>query len=256
MPRDAAPPEIKYLVVIRTAAIIGLLWLGAILPGLADTFLQMDGVSGPKRADKYSGWLPLTGFSTQGAVGKATPSLTLVRTPDSISPVLALRCAEGAKSASATLESTVTNTLGNGFFLQIRMTNATLTAVADSSGGLASGIQERIQLGCTGLQWTYTQLQPRKPGHVVTPSVRASPAASGPPEELADLQSTGSLIRPGVIALRWNGIPGRTYRLMGATSLEGPFLFIRTLEPTTTSGDTSLELPASGVIQFFRVESE
>jgi type VI protein secretion system component Hcp len=231
-------------------------WLGTIVPGVADTFLQMDGVSGPKRADKYSGWIPLIGFSTQGAVGKALPSLTLVRTPDSVSPVLALRCAEGAKSASGTLESTVTNALGNGFFLQLRMTNVTLGGVTDSSANPAAGIQQTIYLRCTGLQWTYTQLQPRKPGLVVTPAVRASPAASGSMEALPVLQSTGSLVRPGVIALRWNGIPGRTYRLMGASRIEGPFQFIRTLDPIASAGDSLLELPANGVIQFFRVETD
>ena len=229
------------------------------VPTVADTFLQLDGVYGPKRVDKYSGWLSVSRFSLQGAVGKTTPVLTILRTPDAASPVLAVRCADGVKSVSATLESTLTNTLGNGFFLQIRMTNAMLITVADSSASLALGIEERIQLGCSGLQWTYTQLQPRKPGGVATPAVRSvggSSPASGVTADPPALQSSGSLVRPGVIALRWNGIPGRTYRLTGATSLEGPFQFIRTLEPTATAGDTNLELPVSGSMQFFRVETE
>jgi type VI protein secretion system component Hcp len=249
----------RHIVVIRNVVILALLWFGTLVPAVADTFLQLDGVFGPKRADKYSGWLPVSGFNLLGAVGKATPVLKILRPPDIASPVIAVRCADGTKSVSATLESTLTNTLGNGFFLQIRMTNAMLMVVAASSDSLASGIEERIQLGCAGLQWTYTQLQPRKPGRVTTPAVRAIGASSEVSGAMADappLQSTGSLVRPGILALRWNGIPGQTYRLMGATNLEGPFQFIRTLEPAATAGDRRLELPVSGAMQFFRVETE
>lgn len=57
----------------------------------------------------------------------------------------------------------------------------------------------------------------------------------------------------GVVSLSWTPVSGKTYRLVGASSPEGPFEFIRFLNEAEQSAG-QLSIPNTGAHQFFLLE--
>lgn len=230
--------------------------LGAVLSAAADGFLLLDGVFGKARTDKYSGWIPVTTFSCQGPIGRSAGTLLLARSADGVSPVLSLKCADGSRSASATLESTLTNTLGSGYILQLKMTNVVVLAVRDSQATASADVQEAVQLGFGGLQWTYTPIPGRKSTRGSVTELRPGSSSSESMITSPLVQSSGTLVRPGVLSLQWTVSPGKIHRLMESSRLEGPFHLVRVLENPPDGQLGSIELPVQAGNQFFRVEAE
>lgn len=236
------------------------LLFGAVWCSVGDTFLQLDGVFGPSRKDKYSGWIPITGFSSRGASAKtsggALPLLSVVKPVDSVSPVLAIKCSEGVKILSGVMESTVTNKSGAGFFLQVRLTNLLVSACRQSGSLSSTPLTEWVDLSPAAVQWTYTQLA----------GIRTLGAAASRAQAVSDsaeisagepgFRSTGTLLPGGLLRIQWIPVPGRRYRLMGSTRLEGPFEFVRILDGAYGTLEASIEMSTSGAFQFFRVEME
>ncbi len=234
--------------------------LGAAWSGVADSFLQVNGVFGPARKDKYSGWIPVSGFTSRGAPFKTTgtflPLLTVLRSVDSVSPALALKCAEGTRISSAVMESTVTNRNGSGFFLQVRLTNLLVRSFQQAASVSSTPLTEQVDLASASIQWTYTALTTSR-----VAATGASPLAARVGEASADapesnFHSTGTLLPGGVLRLEWTPVPGGRFRLMGSARLEGPFEFVRTLDAGDGGTRTAIEIPTSGPFQFFRVELE
>lgn len=245
---------------MKSILTVFLLVFGAAWCGLGDSFLQLNGVDGPSRKDKYSGWIPITGFSSRGAssktVGGALPLFSAVKPVDSVSPSLAVKCSEGAKILSGVMESTVTNKSGAGFFLQVRLTNLVVSACRQSGSQFSSPLTELVDLSPATIQWTYTQLAGIR---TLGAAASRAQAVSGSLENAAGepgFRSTGTLLPGGVIRIQWTPQPGRRYRLMGSPRLEGPFEFVRNLDDSSATDEASIELPTSGPFQFFRVERE
>ncbi len=67
------------------------------------------------------------------------------------------------------------------------------------------------------------------------------------------LRSTGSMVRPGVIALTWTVVPGKAYRLLGAGTVDGPYQFVRNLDTPASGSVGSVEIEATAAHRFFRV---
>lgn len=66
---------------------------------------------------------------------------------------------------------------------------------------------------------------------------------------------SGVLARDGATSLNWEPAPDKSYRLMGATSPDQPFQFIRFLTEAE-AGAGQIRLPASASFQFFILEAE
>lgn len=236
------------------------LLFGAVWCGFGDAFLKLDGVVGPSRKDNYSGWVFVTGFTSRGGSpktsGGALPLLSVVKPVDSVSPVLALRCSEGARILSGVLESTVTNKSGAGFFLQVRLTNLFISSCRQSGSRSSTELTELVDLSPAAVQWTYTQLAGIRPkGVAASRALAVSGGAENAAGELG-FRSTGTLLPGGVLRIQWIPVPGRRYRLMGSARLEGPFEFVRILDGASGTPEASIEMSTSGPFQFFRVEME
>lgn len=71
------------------------------------------------------------------------------------------------------------------------------------------------------------------------------------------LRTTGLTLGNGRVQIRWNAVPGRAYRLLGATNLDQPFEFLRLTEPALTeNAEAELTLDPTAVRQFFVVEPD
>ena len=253
-------------VVVLTAArmksilTVFLLLFGAAWCSVGDAFLQLDGVVGPSRKDKYSGWIPITAFSSRRASAKtsggAPPMISVVKPVDSVSPLLAIRCSDGTKILSGLMESTITNKSGAGFFLQVRMTNLVVSSSRQSGSLSSDPLTDSVDFSPGAIQWTYTQLAGIRSLGAAASRVQA---VSGSVENAAGepgFRSTGTLLPGGLLRIQWTPVPGRRYRLTGSARLEGPFEFVRILDGASGTPEASIEMSTSGAFQFFRVEME
>ncbi len=66
-------------------------------------------------------------------------------------------------------------------------------------------------------------------------------------------RTTGTQIQPGKIALRWTRVAGKSYRLLAAATLEGPFEFVQMIEPADGPEGT-IEVDTTPAHQFYIVE--
>lgn len=80
-------------------------------------------------------------------------------------------------------------------------------------------------------------------------------AGTIPNEANSTFRVSGARTAAGGASLSWEGAPGKTYRLMAATSPSGPFEFIRFLTEEEASAG-NLQLPTTGSFQFFILELE
>lgn len=66
-------------------------------------------------------------------------------------------------------------------------------------------------------------------------------------------RTTGTQVQPGKFILKWARATGKTYRLLAAASLDGPFEFVQFVEPADGPEGT-LEVDATPAHQFYIIE--
>lgn len=129
----------------------------------ADIFLKMDPIKGESTADRREGQVDINSFQFAAGPnnknGRVCPSdITLTKLVDSASPALLAGSLVGTVFPKATL-SFVKAGATNFEYLTIELTNVTVTAIAQSSGG--DRASESLSLGYASGVYKYTPQDPK-----------------------------------------------------------------------------------------------
>ena len=138
------------------------LWLCGVFRAQAsmDIFLALDGVPGESIASGFADQIVIESFSTGlGNSGGGAPSfydLSLSHALDKASPVLMLKCAQGATIATAVLTCRTLSGAKPVPFYVIRLTNVKVTSVAVAGSGGGDRPTENFTLSFESIEWEYT----------------------------------------------------------------------------------------------------
>jgi type VI secretion system secreted protein Hcp len=147
-----------------------LFWI-SVPQALADFYLFLDGVPGESQAVGHRDEISLDSFgmgiSNSGSGQPALSDITLTKPLDKSSPLLMLKCANGAAIPSAVLTCyRIIGGVSRKFYV-IRLTDVKVTQI--SQGGSAGGLPyDTFSLNYRTIEWEYTPHDPNK-GAPLTP---------------------------------------------------------------------------------------
>ena len=153
----------------RSIVLCALAWLlcGAVrVQAAIDAYLFLDGIPGESTAAGFVDQIVIDSFSmgvaNAGGARAQLSDLNLMHALDKASPLLMLKCAQGATIPSAVLTvRTITSSGKPVPFYVIRLTNVKVTSVQVSGAtGGAARPSESFSLNYETIEWEYTPITP------------------------------------------------------------------------------------------------
>lgn len=237
---------------VLTALIILALGLNALRAGF-EIFLEVPNAPGEAVERNHKDWIDILSFShTMNRTAQLAPalhsSLYLEKRLDKASPNLALFCSRGDVLPSAQIDF-IRNDQTAIRFYQINLSNALVTVAQSSGGSGGNAVYETIGLNYHRIEWTYRE-------------VSAVGAVKGTHSSFWNLvRNFGGLGREFYVGfsqrsgntgtLSWSSIPGKTYLVLAAGNIDGQYENFRSI--STQTAQTSIDVPFTATLQFFRV---
>jgi type VI secretion system secreted protein Hcp len=256
------PSNVFFLRILALAFCLGLVgapgkafgqWLG---------FLRLEGVTGESTDTNHAGWMNIISGATSHLT-KTNQTTALLNGPlcfekllDTASPILELRCAKKTAISYGTIDLTRTNT-SLAQFLRLNLTNVVVSSVSDS--GNAAGEErpfESICLSAQVMSWNYAQFNPANglPRSYIS-SLWNFQSHTGSGGTNNPLFVVSGIRRTSGVELTWPAIAGKTYRIYGASQLNGIFTPLAEISaPVGGPGTMTNSQPSNNPSMFFIAE--
>jgi type VI protein secretion system component Hcp len=228
----------------------------------AQSFLQLQGITGSSTDTNHVGWMELervtlAGVSENLAGVNRTPAvstfgdLCFAKPLDSASPALALNCAERSLISSGTVDIMQPAALEARYF-RLNFTNIFITSVGQTGSG---AVDENVCLSPQIISWNYT--------HYRTNSGLADAYISGQwdafnnrgVKDSTPAAFTAAGIRNSAgVQLNWNAAAGQLYRIYSVTALNQPFVPVALVTAPATGSFSYTFVPVAPAM-FYTVEA-
>ena len=238
---------------IRARLWVWTLCLG-LFPGIGwsaiSSYLLLPGLPGESSDASHRNWIVAQSFEFGvekfGAGGPDFSDLSIVKSVDTSSPLLAQQCALGTYIPNASLQ-VVSNT---NLVYQIRLDNVYVRSVNTSGATGDATPAESATLRFSKITWTYTQYD--NTGENPTNTSASWDQLFGKTPiilTVSGAQNVGS----GTMDITWAVRSGATYNILGSPQVNGNYTLIRTIT-TTNLGPMTVTMPTAGNTFFFRIQ--
>ena len=202
-------------------------------------FLLLPGIPGASLDATHVNWIDVNAMQfTAGKNPGAEPQfsdLTITKTIDNATPILAQDCAAGTYIPNATLQATASNSL----VYQIKLDNVWVTS--DSHSASTTNTVENVTLRFGKISWSYQQ-NTATSFDILYGKIPITVGASG-------VQNAGN----GTMNLAWTTSGGATYNILGSSQVDGPYTLVQSFVATNL-GPVTITVPTTTNMFFFRVQ--
>lgn len=221
-----------------------------------DVFLKIDGIPGEAASESHKNWIELVSFQTgvtnpPGTNQSFSTEITTAKIVDKATPKLMEACARGQLLDKVAVEFIREGARGKVQFCRIEMENVMVTSYGHRVPAKGNSVAtEEVTLSAEGIALSYVQFD------------ESDRLLEDTKAYWDFLRGEGGIIRAfnmiarqegSTIVITWPAEEGRTYRVLGSSSVDGIYGVQETITAPET-GPLSTAIPMLPAHRFFLVE--